>query len=171
VWVFTALVLDAFAASAQSLVGYFLGARRADQARRVAAVACQWSVATGVVLAVAMLSLSQVAANGLVPLAAHGVFFGSWWLAAVSQPLNAVSFATDGIHWGTKDFKFLRNAMVVSTALGMVGLWAVDSGGDGTGALARIWWVTAAWILVRGVLGLVRVWPGFGRAPLGRGGT
>ena len=36
VWLLTALVLDAYAATAQSLVAYFLGANHVQLARRVA---------------------------------------------------------------------------------------------------------------------------------------
>ena len=51
VWIFTALFLDAYAAAAQSLVGYFFGAGRLALARRVAAIAALWSVGTGFALA------------------------------------------------------------------------------------------------------------------------
>ena len=71
-----------------------------------------------------------------------------------------VAFVTDGIHWGTSDFRFLRNAMLASTAGGLIALFALDPG------LTGVWIITAAWITVRSVFGIVRIWPGIGRAPL-----
>ncbi len=36
--------------------------------------------------------------------------------ALLFQPINAFAFATDGIHWGTGDFRYLRNAMLGASA-------------------------------------------------------
>ena len=164
VWLFTALVLDAFAASAQSLVGYFLGAKHRELARRVARLSCGWSLGTGVALALGMLLLEGPVARWLVPEDARDLFGPAWRAAALAQPLNALSFATDGLHWGTRDFRYLRNAMVLATGVGAAGIWWLDEAADG--ALTWVWIVTALWITVRAVLGVARIWPGIGRAPL-----
>jgi MATE family multidrug resistance protein len=143
-WFFTALVLDAYAASAQSLIGYFVGAGDMPRARRVAAVACQWGLASGVVLALAMLGLRSAVAAG-IPAPARELFVTAWCIAALAQPLSALSFVTDGIHWGTA-------------------LISLDP--HQSGALEQIWLVTTGWLAIRTVFGLVRVWPGFGASPL-----
>jgi MATE family multidrug resistance protein len=168
VWVFTALALDAFAAAAQSLVGYFRGADRLAYARRVAGVACVWSIGTGVVLGVVMLLGEGIVARLLVPPGALPLFGAAWIVAALSQPLNAVSFATDGIHWGTGDYRFLRNAMAAATGTGALAIYLLDE--SAPGALTRIWLVTAAWITIRAAFGLLLIWPGIGAAPLRRPG-
>ena len=98
------------------------------------------------------------------PQAAQPAFPAAWRLLAVAQPLNALSFVTDGIHWGTRDYRYLRNAMLGATATGVALLATVpDAGPD---ALARVWIVTAVWISVRAFFGVARVWPGIGDAPL-----
>ena len=48
VWFFTALVTEALATTAQSLVGYFFGSSRLQYARRVAMSTTLWSLATGI---------------------------------------------------------------------------------------------------------------------------
>jgi MATE family multidrug resistance protein len=164
VWLLTALALDAFAASAQSLVGSFLGAGRQRLARRVAGVAVAWSIGAGVVLALGMLALEDLAAALLVPPSAREGFAAAWWVAAWAQPLNAVSFATDGIHWGARDYRYLRNAMLCASALGAAGLLGADA--LGRASLVWVWLVTALWIALRSGLGALRIWPGVGRAPL-----
>lgn len=164
IWILAALVLDAYAATAQSLVGYFVGASRIAIARRVAAVSCGWGLATGVALAAGMLVTTSLVAELLVPLAARGLFATAWAIAALAQPLNALSFVTDGVHWGTGDYRYLRNAMLVATASGALALALVDVGSPG--ALAAVWGVTAAWIAIRAAFGVARVWPGSARSPL-----
>jgi MATE family multidrug resistance protein len=163
VWLLTALVLDAFAATAQSLVGYYVGALSLPLARRVAAVSCQWGVGGGVVLALAMLASEDLIAALLVPEAAHAIFFPAWRITAAVQPLNGLSFVTDGIHWGTADYRYLRNAMLAATSLGALLLAGIDTSADA--ALTFVWIATGVWIAVRALLGAVRVWPAIGRSP------
>jgi MATE family multidrug resistance protein len=164
VWTLTALLLDAFAATAQTLVGFFLGAGRVAVARRVAAVGCQWGTATGVLLTLLMLACTEHVAWLLVPVAASGAFPAAWLVAALAQPLNALSFVTDGVHWGTGDFRYLRNAMLAATVAGALLLALVDV--RSPDALLQVWLVTAAWIAIRAAFGVLRVWPGSAAAPL-----
>jgi len=167
VWTLTALLLDAYAATAQTLVGYFLGAGRAAVARRVATVACGWGAATGMLLTLAMLAGTESVAWLLVPVGASAAFRPAWVVAALAQPLNALSFVTDGVHWGTGDFRYLRNAMLASTLAGALLLGRADVGAPT--ALLHVWLATTAWIALRAAFGVLRVWPGIGRAPLGGG--
>jgi MATE family multidrug resistance protein len=163
IWVFTALVLDAYAASAQSLIGYFLGAARVELARRVAAVGTQWALATGVALTAAMIAGSGGVALLLVPESARPVFGAAWLTAALAQPLNAISFATDGILWGARDYRYLRNAMFLATGCGSLLLFQLDL--TAPDALTHIWIVTGLWITIRSTFGIARIWPGIGQTP------
>jgi MATE family multidrug resistance protein len=101
VWLLSALLLDAFATTAQSLIGWFLGAGAIPLARRVASRCCAWGLAVGVLLGAALLLLEDATAAALVPPGARAAFAGAWWISALAQPLNSLSFVTDGIHWGT----------------------------------------------------------------------
>lgn len=165
VWFFAAFLLDAYATAAQSLVATFLGDGRRAQARRVATIAVQWSLATGVVLGIVMLISESWVAAAFVPASALPYFSGAWWMLALAQPINALSFATDGIHWGTGDYAYLRNAMVVASGAGIAGLTWVSTP-DGT--LTALWAITAVWIGLRAIFGALRIWPGIGAAPLRR---
>ena len=163
VWIFTALVLDAFAAAAQSLIGYFRGAGRIDQMRRVASVTCAWSLGTGFALAAGMWAATAPVAALLVPETARALFTAPWLVAAAFQPLNALAFAVDGIHWGTSDYRFLRNVMAASTGLGATGILLLDV--SSPRALVWIWVLTGVWITVRSIFGMARIWPGIGDSP------
>jgi MATE family multidrug resistance protein len=92
------------------------------------------------------------------------VFLPAWLVAAAAQPLSALSFATDGIHWGTGDFRYLRNAVAVATGCGAAALVLLDKGRPD--ALSLIWIITAGWIFVRALFGMIRIWPGVGKSPL-----
>lgn len=165
VWTLTALLLDAFAATAQSLIGYFLGAGSIALARRVAWVTTLWSVACGGLLTASMGLLGEATARALVPAGAVTVFATPWLVAALFQPFNAVSFVTDGIHWGGGDYGYLRNGMIVATAFGVAALYALE--GRTAEPLVGVWLATGVWITVRSLIGVLRVWPGGKRAPLG----
>ena len=161
-WIFAALGLDALAITAQSLVGFFIGSAVA-QAKRVALVCCQWGVVLGALLALGMWLGQDAIIDLLVPETAVSVFISAWIIAAVMQPINALSFVTDGIHWGTGDFRYLRNGMFAATAVSSVALFFIDT--NSPNALLWIWLITAVWIIIRAVWGVVRIWPGVGDSP------
>ncbi len=162
VWIFTALFLDAFAITGQSLVAYFVGSGGWAQARRVALMVCVWSLGTGAALGLAMLLGEALVVRLLVPPTAVMLFHPAWLIAAFSQPLNALSFATDGLHWGTGDYRFLRNVMLLATALGVSALLTLDAVHP---TLTGVWLVTVGWITVRAVFGVMRIRPGIGDSP------
>lgn len=164
-WFFAALGLDALAVTAQTLVGYFAGSRWILQARRVASYTCGWGVVMGVALGAGMWFSRDIMATLLVPVEARAIFFLPWIIAAVVQPINALAFVTDGIHWGTGDFGYLRNAVLLATLVGSVVLLSIDT--SVADALVWIWMATAVWIIIRALFGVLRIWPGIGKAPLG----
>ena len=162
-WMFAALLLDAFALAGQSLVGYFHGAANQDRMKQVARVVCLWSLWTGVGLTLLMLAGQQVMIRLFVPETAIPLFASAWLVAALFQPLNALSFGTDGLHWGTGDFRFLRNAIITATLAGACMLYFVDP--THPNALFLIWLITGSWITIRAIFGIARIWPGIGQSP------
>ena len=165
-WFFNALFMDSFAISAQSLVAHFLGAGDRAQARRVARVTCKWSCGAGAALGLAMIVLETGVSRLYIPPVAAALFSVPWRIAALTQPISGLTFGTDGVHFGSGDFKFLRNAVVAALVVGAIlVLWADP---DSPGALNFVWWSFTVWTSVRAVAGTLRIWPGFGTAPLAR---
>ena len=167
VWVFTGLFLDASAIAAQSLIGYFFGSGRIGDARSVAWLVCRWSVLVGGAIMALMLVGKDLARAALVPPSGVDLFYPAWTAAALIQPLAAIAFATDGIHWGTGDFRYLRKGVILTTACSITGLWLLDE--HSAGALTGIWWITGGWVSIRGILGVWRIWPGMPKSPLKTG--
>ncbi|MGI5215516.1 MATE family efflux transporter [Plantactinospora sp. CA-290183] len=117
-WFFTALMLDALAIAAQSLVGAALGAGDAAGARllarRIALFGGVCGIAFGILIgAGAGIIPSWFSAD---PQVREQAMVAWPWFAAM-QPLAGVVFALDGVLIGAGDVRYLRDLTVVS-ALG-----------------------------------------------------
>jgi len=116
VFLFLGLSLDALAIAGQAMVGRFLGADDAGEARSAARRMIEWGVVVGVVFGVLLLILRPV----IVPLFTPDVDVQDLALqvlviVALMQPLNAVVFVLDGILIGAGDVTYLAWAMLVAT--------------------------------------------------------
>ncbi|MEV4622913.1 MATE family efflux transporter [Asanoa sp. NPDC049573] len=155
-WFFTALVLDAVAIAAQSLVGAALGAGDADLARALARRIALIGVVCGVAFAVVI-----AAGTGIVPrlftsdAAVRDQAAVAWpWFVAM-QPIGGLVFALDGVLIGAGDVRYLRDTTVVA-ALGFFvpAIWtayALDWGLNG------IWAGLTLFVVVRCVALLLRL--------------
>ncbi|MCY3573056.1 MAG: MATE family efflux transporter [Chloroflexi bacterium] len=166
VWFFAALIAEALASTAQSLVGYFMGSAQMVTARRVALSCTGWSLATGVALLFIALVATPLVADVFVPPEATAVFHLAWLVAALTQPLNALAFVTDGIHWGTGDYRFLRNVMLLATGCALAALALLPTQTDE--AFAGVWLAMLLWMGIRAFWGVVRLTPGIGEIPFRR---
>lgn len=143
-----ALVLDAVAIAAQSLVGAALGAGGADRARALARQVTGYGLVLGVGFGALFAALvgvlppvftSDAAVLALVPIA--------WWFFVALQPVAGVVFALDGVLLGAGDAAFLRTTTLGAAVLGFLPLvWASLAFGWG---LAGIWSGLAAFMLLR----------------------
>lgn len=158
-WGFQALVLDAVAIAAQSLVGAALGSPDGEARAKARAVARQvgwYGLWLGLLFAAvfALLSgvLPPVFSSDPAVLAAVPV---AWWFFVALQPVAGVVFAVDGVLLGAGDAAFLRTSTLLAALLGFLPLiWA--SLGFGWG-LAGIWSGLAVFMVIRLVTVLVRL--------------
>ncbi|MGY1642353.1 MATE family efflux transporter [Geodermatophilus sp. SYSU D00703] len=153
---FLALVLDAYAIAAQTLVGQALGAGRPDDARATARRVTLWGLGTGVVVGVLLATLRPVA----LPLftddpAVEEQATVAWLLLAALQPLAGVVFALDGVLMGSGDVGYLRTVTIGSALVGFLplSLLALPLGWG----LAGVWTGLTLFIALRLVAVLVRV--------------
>jgi putative MATE family efflux protein len=120
---FLALVLDAYAIAAQTLVGHALGAQRPDEARATARRVALWGLGTGLAVAAVLLALRPVLPglftdDPAVLARADTV----WWFLAGLQPLAGVVFALDGVLMGAGDVGYLRTLTIGSALVGFLPL-------------------------------------------------
>ena len=155
-WSFMALVLDAIAIAAQSLVGAALGAGDANKARALAARVTRYGLVLGVGFGGLFAALSGVLPPVFTPDAAVlAVVPIAWWFFAALQPVAGVVFAIDGVLLGAGDAAFLRTWTLLAAVVGFLPLiWASLAFRWG---LAGIWSGLAAFMLVRLVAVLLRV--------------
>jgi putative MATE family efflux protein len=157
-WFFQALVLDAVAIAAQSLVGAALGSpdRGAQRARALAGQVTRYGLVLGIGFGVLFATLHGVLPPVFTPdaavLAAVPV---AWWFFTAMQPIAGVVFAIDGVLLGAGDAAFLRTSTLAAAVLGFLPLtWASLAFGWG---LAGIWSGLAAMMLIRFATVTVRV--------------
>ncbi|MCU1613414.1 MAG: efflux family protein [Frankiales bacterium] len=137
-WLFLALVLDAYAIAAQTLVGHALGAGRPGDARATARRVLLWGLGTGLVVGGLLLALRPVlprlfTSDPAVLTQTHLV----WWFLAGMQPLAGVVFALDGVLMGAGDVGYLRTITLGSALVGFLPLSLVS--------LPMGWGLTGVW--------------------------
>jgi putative MATE family efflux protein len=153
---FLALVLDAYAIAAQTLVGHALGAGRPDDARVTARRVMLWGLATGVLVGAALLALRGL----LLPLfttdpAVLARAEVVWWFLAGIQPLAGVVFALDGVLMGAGDVGYLRTVTVGAAVVGFLPLSLLAR--PLSWGLVGVWTGLTLFIVLRLVAVLARV--------------
>jgi putative MATE family efflux protein len=147
-WWFLALALDAVAIAGQAMIGRFLGAGDATQARAAARRMIEWGVLAGLALG----AVVALARPWLVPLftedsEVRALALDVLWLVAALQPLNAVVFVLDGVLIGAGDARYLAGAMASATFLVFVPGAALVLGVDGS--LLGLWVVICLFMAAR----------------------
>ncbi len=149
IWTFLALALDAIAIAGQALIGRYLGASDATNARAVARRMLTLGVAAGLALGlvVAITRPWLVLPFSDDPLVLENAETVLWFVAAL-QPVAAAVFVFDGILIGAGDSRYLALAMVAAGVLyGVVLAIVVQRGAT----LAWLWAAFSVWILARWV--------------------
>jgi putative MATE family efflux protein len=150
VFLFLGLSLDALAIAGQAMVGRFLGAEDAREARSAARRMIEWGIAVGVVFGALLLILRPLIVPLFTPDAdVQALALQVLVIVAVMQPLNAVVFVLDGILIGAGDVTYLAWAMLVATlgvfAPAAAAVLVLDGG------LLWLWGALVLWMGARGV--------------------
>jgi Na+-driven multidrug efflux pump len=155
-WFFMALVLDAVAIAAQSLVGAALGGGDVRRARGLARQVGGYGLVLGTAFGVLFAALAGVLPRAFTTdPAILAAVPAAWWFFAGMQPVAGVVFALDGVLLGAGDAAYLRTWTLVAAAAGFLPLtWASLAFGWG---LAGIWTGLTALVLIRLVAVLLRV--------------
>jgi Na+-driven multidrug efflux pump len=110
-----ALVLDAIAIAGQVIVGRALGAGDVDGAFAAARRMLEWAAVAGLLIAGALLALTNVLPRVFTPdPAVIDRAHAMWPLFCLLMPAAAVVFALDGVLIGAGDARFLAGAMLLA---------------------------------------------------------
>lgn len=146
-----ALVLDAFAVPAHTLVAEEQGKGDAGDTPFVARRSVRLSVITGVGLGIVLASTSWLLPRIFSddPAVVERASSALLWLALIVVP-GAIAFAYDGILIGAGDYRFLGLAavayLIAVAPLGVVTILAPDLG------IAGIWAGLLVWMILRAVV-------------------
>ncbi|GIH06198.1 MATE family efflux transporter [Rhizocola hellebori] len=155
-WFFTALILDAVAIAAQSLIGAELGAGRAAEARWLAKRITVIGAVSGLFFALVIgVGARWVPGWFSSDPAVHAKALVAWpWFVAM-QPLAGIVFALDGVLIGAGDVRYMRNLTLVATLCGFLpAVWLAYGLNLGLGG---IWAGLSLFILIRLVALLARL--------------
>lgn len=149
-WQLVSYGIDGFAYATETTVGSWLGRGDPRRARASAMAALAWGLGVGVMFAVAYLLFVEDFASFFT----HNedviaVVVSLAWAVALSQPVNAAAYVFDGILIGATDTRYLRNAMLLSSAV-FVGVIAAGWLASGL-SLPLIWWAMLTFMAMRAV--------------------
>jgi putative MATE family efflux protein len=157
IWALLALILDALAIAGQAMIGRYLGADSAADARAAGRRLLQWGLGAGAVLGTVVLVarawLPELFSTDPAVVALTG--FLLVWVAAI-QPVGGVVFVLDGLLIGAGDMAFLARAMWIAVAVFLPCAGAVLVLGLGIGWL----WGAIAVLMAARLVVLVRRWRG-----------
>ncbi|CAL5072975.1 unnamed protein product [Urochloa decumbens] len=137
VWLAVSLLSDALAVSAQALIASSFAKRDYEKVKEVTSYVLKTGVVVGIALAVLLSAsfgrLAEVFSKDpmVIQIVRSGILFVS-----ASQPINALAFIFDGLHYGVSDFSYSAFSMMVVGALsslyllyapqvfGLPGVWA-----------------------------------------------
>lgn len=117
-WSLVSHGVDGFAYATEAMVGQWLGRGDRRRAHASGVASLLWGVGLGAVFAV----LYFTAVDSVAFFFTHNqevaeIVISLVWAVALSQPVNAAAYIFDGILIGATDTRYLRNAMLVSSAV------------------------------------------------------
>lgn len=150
-WMFSAFFLDAFASSANAMAGKFLGAGNKSALKRNLNRNLLLSLIVTILLAIVLLLFDK-------PIMSLLINSEEVWqtypkvlpLFVVCLFFNSIAFTYDGVFKGMGEAKFLRNLLLISTAIGF--LPALLIGHAIMPSLTVIWISIIVWMAYRGIV-------------------
>ncbi|MBA0634678.1 hypothetical protein Godav_024850 [Gossypium davidsonii] len=140
VWLSVSLLTDALATSAQALIASYLSEGELKTVKEIANFVLKASFTGWFVTGVLLAAILGVSFGYLVPLFTQdaevlGILKTGVLFVSASQPINALAFIFDGLHYGVSDFPYAACSMMLLSAissafllfapkvLGLQGVW------------------------------------------------
>ncbi|XVE93988.1 hypothetical protein REPUB_Repub01dG0241600 [Reevesia pubescens] len=136
VWLAVSLLTDALAASGQALIATYLSKGDLKTVKEITSFVLNIGFVTGVLLAAILgVSFGSLATLFTQDAEVLGIVRTGVLFVSVSQPINALAFIFDGLHYGVSDFPYAAFSMMLvgalssafllfaPTVLGLRGVW------------------------------------------------
>ncbi|ONM31746.1 multidrug and toxic compound extrusion4 [Zea mays] len=154
VWLAVSLLADALAVSAQALIASSYAILDYKKVQKTAMFALQIGVFSGLALAIGLYaSFGNIARLFTSDPEVLTVVKSCALFVCASQPINALAFIFDGLHYGVSDFEYVAQAtIVVGVTSSLVLLWAPSVFG-----LAGVWAGLTTLMGLRMAAGILRL--------------
>ncbi|KAJ1283554.1 hypothetical protein BS78_03G137400 [Paspalum vaginatum] len=153
-WLAVSLLADALAISAQAMIASSYAMLNYKRVQKIAIFALQIGVISGLALTIGLYaSFGNIARLFTSDLEVLMVVRSCALFVCASQPINALAFIFDGLHYGVSDFDYVAQAtIVVGVISSLILLWAPSVFG-----LAGVWAGLTTLMGLRMIAGILRL--------------
>ena len=173
IWLLGSFICDSLAAASQTLIASGIAKQNSNYVLKVSSTILNYSIGLGLVLSIIFFSLSSIPINGTNLLSnfftndiqVQNEFMKIIPLIIISQPLNSIVFACDGILQGCAEFTYQAKGMVISVSVAILFYYIVSSGSvdvDVDASLMHVWEALIVLQGMRGIVSFVKIFDGDG---------
>lgn len=150
IWLLGAFMVDGYSSAGNILSGKLLGAKEYTSLVALSNKLLKYGLATGTIIAV----LGFVFYNFIGQIFTKDAevleqFYNVFWIILLTQPISAITFIFDGMFKGMGKMKYLRNLLILSTALVFIPTLLIFDYYNLK--LTAIWIAFTLWIIARGL--------------------
>lgn len=149
-WLLAAFMVDGYSSAGNILSGKLLGAKDYKNLIRLSNKLIKYGLFTGVIIAAFGFLFYNFIGHLFTkdPIVLEQ-FYNVFWILIITQPLNAITFIFDGMFKGMGEMRYLRNVLILSTALVFIPTLLIFDYYNFK--LTAIWIAFTLWILARGL--------------------
>ncbi|XP_058180613.1 protein DETOXIFICATION 45, chloroplastic isoform X4 [Rhododendron vialii] len=154
VWLSVSLLADAQASSGQALIASYFAKGDYKTVREITFFALKTGLFTGIFLAVALgVSFSSLATLFTNDKEVLDIIRSVLLFVSASQPVNALAYIFDGLHYGVSDFSYAASSMMIVGAMSSAFLLYAPS----VIGLSGVWFGLTLFMGLRTVAGYLRL--------------
>ncbi|XP_020250841.1 protein DETOXIFICATION 45, chloroplastic isoform X2 [Asparagus officinalis] len=154
VWMAVSLLSDALAVSAQALIASSFAKSEYKRVKEVTYTVLKTGMFAGISLAVVLgVSFGNIAELFTKDVQVLQIVKSGLLFVSASQPINALAFIFDGLHYGVSDFSYAAFAMMISGAISSVVLLSAPP----FFGLPGVWFGLTLFMVLRTVAGFLRL--------------
>ncbi|CAA7400151.1 unnamed protein product [Spirodela intermedia] len=154
VWLAVSLLSDALALSAQALIASSFAKRDYERVKGIANYVLKVGVLAGIALAVILgASFGSMAKVFTTDIEVQRIVATGLLFVSASQPINALAFIFDGLHFGVSDFSYSALSMMVIGAISSLALLYAPS----IFGLRGVWFGLTLFMSLRMTAGFLRL--------------
>ena len=150
IWLLAAFMVDGYSSAGNILSGKLLGAKDYKTLIKLSNNLTKYGIFTGLIIAAFGFLfynyIGQIFTKDPIVLEQ---FYQVFWIIVLTQPLNAITFIFDGMFKGMGEMKYLRNVLILSTALVFIPTLLIFDYYNFK--LTAIWIAFTLWIIARGL--------------------